>query len=207
MMPLALMGTALVVGFLGSWHCGVMCGPLSCNFKKNQDFLSYHLGRLLSYLFIGTCLFYGAHFFLDTDSRIFKAVVSVVFGVIFIFFGLMQLHLFKRQTLFFKYYKFQFKILEKNKNIIKKFPVVLGLLTGLFPCTWLYSFLFFSTQMNTWYEAALIIFIFWFTALPAFIAATGFMQGLIKSAPISHQQISGFILIGAGVFSILGHWV
>lgn len=205
-MHLAIMTSVLLVGFLGSWHCGVMCGPLSCNFRKKEDFLSYQIGRLISYLLVGGLLFVGAHFFIDSDSRPLKLATSVVFGVVFIFFGLNQINFFNNKAFLFKYAKFQFKIVDRFKNISKKFPIVLGLLTGLFPCTWLYSFLFFSTQMKSLPEALLVIFLFWLTALPAFMVVTGFMQSLVKASPLSYQKISGFILIGAGVFSIFGHW-
>ena len=201
-----LLTSAFIMGFLGSWHCGVMCGPLSCNFKGKEDFFSYHLGRLISYLFMGALLFYGTHYFINTESRKLKLVASLVFGVLFIYFGLVQLDFFKNKRLQFKYYKLQFKLLEKSKAISKKFPIVLGLLTGLFPCTWLYSFLLLSSQMTSVGAAMALIFVFWLTALPAFMVFTGFMQNLVKAAPISYHKISGLVLIAAGLFSILGHW-
>lgn len=206
-MQFALIGSFLIMGFLGSWHCAAMCGPLCGNFKNQKDFISYQLGRLVSYLIIGTLLFYGTHYFLDTDSRQLKVVATAVYGLIFILFGLMQLNLIKNKQISFKYSKFQFKIVDKYREVIKKFPVVLGLLTGLFPCAWLYSFLFLSTQMQNITHSLFLIFIFWFTALPAFIAFTGFMQSLVKYSPMSHQKISGLVLIAAGVFAIIGHWV
>lgn len=205
-MQFALISSILIMGFLGSWHCAVMCGPFSCNFRKGQDFTSYHLGRLISYLLMGTILFYGTHFFIDSESRKVKVIASILFGVIFIVFGLNQLNFFKNKFLIFKFYKIQFKILEKFKNISKKFPIVLGLLTGLFPCGWLYSFLFLSTQMHTLTASLIVIFIFWVTALPAFIVVAGFMQNLIKSSPVSYQKISAIVLICAGIFSVFGHW-
>ena len=106
----------------------------------------------------------------------------------------------------FKYYKIQYKIIEKNKEIAQRFPIVLGLLTGFFPCGWLYSFLFLSSQMKTVNESLLVVFIFWLTALPAFMALTGFINHLIKASPVSHQRISGFVLLLSGVLSIVGHW-
>lgn len=205
-MQFALMGLIFLMSFLGSWHCGVMCGPLSCNFKVRQDFFSYHIGRLISYLLMGAVLFFGTHYFINTESRNLKLAASMIFGLIFIIFGLIQLNIFKHNRLIFKYYKIQFKIIEANKDLANKFPIILGLLTGLFPCTWLYSFLLLSTQMKSLTESLLVIFIFWVSALPAFVVFTGFMQNLIKSSPVSYQKISGFILIAAGLFSIIGHW-
>lgn len=205
-MQWTLFGSVLLMGFLGSWHCGVMCGPLSCNLKNQKDFFSYHVGRLISYLIIGTVIFYGSHYFLDAESRTVKAVASIVFGLAFIYFGLSQMDFIKNRLMLFKYYKIQFKIIERHKKIAREFPIILGLLTGLFPCMWLYSFLILASQLNSMPEALGVILLFWLSALPAFIVLTGFMQSLVKAAPVSHQKISGLILIVAGVFSVVGHW-
>lgn len=203
-MELAMIGTVFLMAFLGSWHCGVMCGPLSCNFRESKSFVAYHFGRLVSYLLLGTVLFYGFHFFLDADSRLVKVRASVVFGVLFIVFGLARLNLLggPRRPVNLRFYRIFYGFIEKNK----KFPLVLGLLTGLFPCGWLYSFLMLSTQMKTVTLALLMIFIYWLAALPAFLVFTGFMKNLIQNAPLSHQKISGIVLIMAGVLSIVGHW-
>jgi hypothetical protein len=203
---LVWMGPLLIMGFLGSWHCALMCGPLTCNYRKQQDFLSYQIGRLISYLAIGLTLFYGLKFFLDVESRPVKLFFSLVLGVLFILFGLAQMDFLNIKKWSFKYYKIQYKIIEKNKEIAQRFPIVLGLLTGFFPCGWLYSFLFLSSQMKTVNESLLVVFIFWLTALPAFMALTGFINHLIKASPVSHQRISGFVLLLSGVLSIVGHW-
>lgn len=203
-MELAVLGSVFLMAFLGSWHCAVMCGPLSCSFRATNSFFSYHFGRLVSYLLLGAVLFYGFHYFLDADSRPVKAGASVIFGVLFILFGLARLNLLggPRLTTSLRFYRPIYAIIEKNK----KFPLVLGLLTGLFPCGWLYSFLMLSTQMKTLPLALLLIFIYWLAALPAFLVFTGFMKNLVHNAPLSHQTISGLVLIMAGVLSIMGHW-
>ena len=136
-----------------------------------------------------------------------KVAASVFFGVLFILFGLARLKLLGGPgPWFFKFYRIPYRLVEKNKILIKKFPVVLGLLTGLFPCGWLYSFLMLATQMKNLEQALLMIFIYWLAALPAFLVFTGFMKNLIRASPVSHQLISDVVLILAGVFSIFGHW-
>lgn len=205
-MQLALIGSTFIMGLLGSWHCGVMCGPLSCNFRKKEEFLTYHFGRLCSYLILAGVLFFGTQFFVNVESRFLKLLVSILFGVMFVYFGLIQLNVFKNNKFNFKYYKLQFKLLSKSKKWTNKFPVILGLLTGLFPCGWLYSFLLLSAQMKSLPQSLLLVFIFWLTSLPAFFVFTGFMQNLIKNSPVRYQTLSGLVLIAAGVLSILGHW-
>jgi len=160
-MEASIFTAVLIMGFLGSWHCGVMCGPLSCNFRKRENFISYHLGRLVSYSLISILLFYGAHYFLDTDSRALKLGASLFFGVLLIIFGLMQIQIIPQQKqLSFKFFKVQHKILEKYKAQLNQFPILLGLLTGLFPCGWLYSFLIMSSQMKSLSQSLTVIVIF-----------------------------------------------
>lgn len=206
MMGLALFGSVFVMGLLGSWHCGVMCGPLVCNFKKKEDFFSYHVGRLVSYSVLAGLLYFGTQYFISVESRYVKLIASLLFGLIFVYFGLVQLDLFKNNQFFLKYYRFQFKLISKNKKLADRFPIVLGLLTGLFPCGWLYSFLMLAAQMKSVTESFLVVFLFWMTSLPAFLVFTGFMQNLIKNSPVRYQTLSGLVLILAGLLSILGHW-
>lgn len=207
MVQTSVFGALAVMAFLGSWHCGVMCGPLSCNFRKKESFFSYHLGRLISYSLISVMLFHGAHYFLNTESRGLKLGASIFFGLLLVGFGLIQLQIWPGQKrLSFKFFKVQHLILTRHQRLLNRFPILLGLLTGLFPCGWLYSFLLLSSQMKTLPQALLVIVIFWATSLPAFLVFNGFMSQLIRSAPVSYQKISAVVLILAGILSILGHW-
>jgi hypothetical protein len=60
--------------------------------------------------------------------------------------------------------------------------------------------------MKTLPQALLIVLIFWITSLPAFWAITGSLNYLIKNSPRRYRQISGGVLIVAGLLSLLGHW-
>lgn len=204
-MQTAFLLSLLTMGFMGSLHCASMCGPLSCSLKNSRQFKSYHLGRLISYLIIGSVLFFGSQYFVNTDSRGLKLAVSLIFTFLFVVFGLVQMGVVKIKSQL-KFYKYQFALMSSARSLINKFPIALGLLTGLFPCAWLYSFLLLSSQMKNYSLAMLVIFILWATSLPAFYFVTVALQRLIKNSKISYQKISGFVLIAAGLFSVLGHW-
>ena len=204
-MQVAFLMSLIVMGFMGSLHCASMCGPVSCSLKNGRQFKSYHLGRLISYLILGSVLFFGSQYFVNTDSRLLKLILSLLFAALFVVFGLVQMDLIKI-TNNIKIYKYQFALMSSARSIIDRFPIVLGLLTGLFPCAWLYSFLLLSSQMKSYAPAMLVIFILWVTSLPAFYFVTTVLQKLVKNSKLSYQKISGFILIIAGLFSVLGHW-
>ena len=204
-MQAAFLLSLLAMGFMGSLHCASMCGPVSCSLKNGKQFKSYHLGRLISYLIVGSVLFFGSQYFVNTDSRGLKLTVSLVFAALFVIFGLVQMDIIKIKSNF-KIYKYQFALMSSARSLIDRFPVVLGLLTGLFPCAWLYSFLLLSSQMKSYPMAMFVIAILWLTSLPAFYFVTSVLQKLVKSSKVSYQKISGLILIAAGLFSVLGHW-
>jgi uncharacterized protein len=204
-MQFAFVLSVLVMGFMGSLHCAGMCGPVSCSLRNGKQFKSYHLGRLISYLILGSLLYYGSQFFVSTDSRFLKLAFSLIFSVLFVLFGLVQMNILKF-TGQFKLYKYQFGLMSSLRSVIDKFPIVLGLLTGLFPCAWLYSFLLLSSQMQSYSMSVLVIFMLWATSLPAFYFFTTVLQKLVKNSKLSYQKISGFILITAGLLSVLGHW-
>jgi sulfite exporter TauE/SafE len=204
-MNAALLLSTLVMGFMGSVHCASMCGPISCSFKGGKQFKSYHLGRLVSYLGIGSLLFFGSQYFTGAESRSLKILFSILFAIFFVIFGLVQLGVINYKSNF-KVYKYQFALMSKMRPLINRFPVMLGFLTGLFPCAWLYSFLFLAVQAKSYSLSMSIIFIFWMTSLPAFYLLGTLLQTLIRNSKWSYQKISGFVLIAAGLLSILGHW-
>lgn len=203
-MMVSVLLSALLMGFLGSWHCGVMCGPLSCNFRSAKSFASYHIGRLLSYLLLTFALYEGAGFFLRTDSRDLKLIASVVFAVLFVVFGILQMRTKRLKIIPDRFY---FLLMKKIQPLWKRSPFVLGLLTVFLPCGWLYSFLMLSSQMPSATGALSLTAVFWLSSLPAFAAVNGFMHSLIRHSPVNYRKVAGVVLILAGLFSVGGHWV
>lgn len=205
----ATIAVTLLFGFLGSWHCGVMCGPLGCNFNQKSQFSFYHSGRLISYLLITVFLFSGKSVLFENTQA--QMLGSLLFALIFIIYGLIRLGLFAKLSLHqFKSLNFlqrgHLKLFRVLHGLSRRLPFLLGLLTGLFPCAWLYSFLLMAIQMKTLSQALLIVLIFWITSLPAFWAVTGSLNYLIKNSPHRYRQISGVVLIIAGLLAVLGHW-
>jgi sulfite exporter TauE/SafE len=57
---LSTLAAAATIGFLGSFHCALMCGPLlaagCARGRRSTGALAYHAGRLASYAFAGALL-------------------------------------------------------------------------------------------------------------------------------------------------------
>jgi uncharacterized protein len=178
-------------GFLGSWHCGVMCGPLSCYLASRRQLLAYQLGRLVSYVSAG--LFAGAiaQFLLQSVGWL-KYVVVLGLSSLLIASYLSQNHRLplpqRLSQFFFKY---------------KSNGFALGLFSVLLPCGWLYGFILSSMAAKSAFAGGLVMFIFWLSTLPALSAAQLFMKKLIVASDLKRQKIASLVLLGASLYSLI----
>lgn len=191
--------------FLGSWHCAVMCGPVAC-FVANQGQLKfYHVGRLITYVLLGALAgLLGNSIFEYASKTTYLVVISVV-SLVVVFSGLVRLNVIKLKSK-------KFEVLQQRLNLIlmrlfkkgaSKSSFAVGLLTGFLPCSWLLMFVFSAITTHSAFTGGLVLFIFWLGGLPALLAVSSSLGGLVKKAPAFHQRIAGVVLIFAAVFSVV----
>lgn len=138
---------AISLGFLGSFHCVGMCGPIALalpinhnsTFKRIFGIVSYNLGRIFTYTLLGG--FFG----LVGQSLViagYQQVLSICLGVLIlvgIFLPAKIYNKFKLTSLLFAYVgivKQKLGSLFKKRNLSSLF--VIGLLNGLLPCGLVY---------------------------------------------------------------------
>jgi sulfite exporter TauE/SafE len=77
---------ALTLGFLGSFHCLGMCGPIALalptgkakGLKKTGLIISYNFGRMITYSFLGLIAgFIGKSFVIAGFQQIFSIVLGI----------------------------------------------------------------------------------------------------------------------------------
>lgn len=145
---------AFLMGFLGSLHCAVMCGPimLSMPFQKSSflsnaiQLLMYQMGRISTYLLLGTIV--GA---LGNSVRVFtnQETLSFVVGSLLVLFTL--LHFTGRH--FKQFNAVQAKLVHPIAKLMGKiyglpfWGFYAGILNGLIPCGMVYLAL--ATSLNT----------------------------------------------------------
>lgn len=138
----------LVVGFLGSFHCLGMCGPLvfaySLNIQKQRDgslwrrafshHAAFHSGRIVSYGILGTLAGAMAHFsvsmaFLDQ----FRGIATTAIGLGMLFFGLILLRVFSINGFVFAPvgYRLIGRLVVSKRALSK---CLLGFGAGFLPC-------------------------------------------------------------------------
>jgi uncharacterized protein len=139
--------SAFIIGFLGSFHCVGMCGPIALslpvhhynNFKKNIGILFYNFGRIITYTLLGIIFALLGQSF----SMIgFQQWVSVIIGVFLLFSVLLpKFNLFR---------SFKIPFITKSINTLKgklgslfqkrgmRFLFGIGILNGFLPCGLVY---------------------------------------------------------------------
>lgn len=186
---ITLIAGFFTAGFLGSWHCGVMCGPTACFMAAKKKLLSYQFGRMISYVLAGAFSGFISQFL--TTSYEWLKYVSVFTGATLLVY------------MFFTQNK---KILTPKKisnyYFNKNSALVMGLMTVFLPCGWLYSFIISAMAARSASAGALVMFVFWTSSLPALSVAQVLMKKLIDKNNSEKQRLSSLILLLASLYSL-----
>lgn len=179
---------ALLLGFLGSFHCVGMCGPIALSLpvqhlngiQKVLGILFYNFGRVITYAFLGfifgiigkTFAFFGT-----------QQLLSIVLGLLLVLaaiFAIFHKRLFKNPKWQAGWNKL---ITQKMLPFFKKknpfFLIILGLLNGLLPCGLVYLAIAGAVSFSSATDAALFMASFGLGTLPA-MAALSFAGGIMS---------------------------
>nr|BFD60176.1 hypothetical protein CKG001_22830 [Bdellovibrio sp. CKG001]BFD66259.1 hypothetical protein HAGR004_12810 [Bdellovibrio sp. HAGR004] len=191
--------------FFGSWHCAGMCGPVATLMSARHSLWSYHLGRLISYVLLGILAGSLGQFFLNSDFILLRWISAILLALVLILSGLnLVAPASIRQKL--SSWKGAHSILGVIKRLqafhIGKSGFVVGLLTALLPCGWLYTYVTAAIATQSPWAGALTLALFWLGGLPALSAVPMMVRKGIQSAGLKQQRIAGLVLITAGLYSL-----
>lgn len=158
--------SVFIASLMGSTHCVGMCTPfvLASGEAGKKGLISYHLMRLFGYILLALPF----HFLIQEFSNfsVWTHLISaVLMGSLILAVGVKILRgqSFHKQgqlvnTVFKRIFKIQNSTLKSG---------VIGLLTPLLPCGWLYAFLLVAVSQSTVLMSLIFIVIFWMGTLPA----------------------------------------
>lgn len=194
----------LTSSFFGSWHCAGMCGPIASLMAQRKDLNAYHLGRFTSYIFLGVLGGSIGQFFLNNNFRTLRIYSAFTFALLLILMGLRSLypHLFKKYLDALKMPGLIHFIKRIQKFHLNQSGFMVGALTALLPCGWLYTYVTAAIATQSPWSGALVMLLFWLGGIPALSVIPAMVRNSIQAAPIKQQKISGFVLIAAGLYSI-----
>jgi len=202
--------SAFTVGFLGSFHCAGMCGPIALALKGKDNgigsFLlsrmAYNLGRIFTYSLMGmTAGFLGRSFSING----WQSDLSILCGVLILVFVLLTNEKVRNRI--------SIKLSESTGTLKKVFNglikrkgagalMLIGLLNGILPCGFVYLALAGAATTTGPLEGALFMALFGLGTLPMMlgIAITGAMVSLKARGFIN--RLSPLIAIALAVLLI-----
>jgi len=146
-MNTGLFVSAFLLGFLGSFHCVGMCGPIAIMLPKSSGSqlqiiigrVVYNSGRVLTYVTIG--LLFGLLGF-ALAMKGFQRELSVLTGVLIVISVLLSAGIKQRLKMYESNNAFTTGIRKQLKKLfaLKSYPALfmIGVLNGLLPCGFVY---------------------------------------------------------------------
>lgn len=191
--------------FFGSWHCAGMCGPIATLMSTRKSLWSYNLGRLISYSLLGAIAGGIGQFFLNSNFVTLRWLSAGVLAFLLVGSGLSLIF---PQFLMSKLelWKWSHKLLQIVKKAqafhIGQSGFVVGLLTALLPCGWLYTYVLAAIATHSPWAGALTLSLFWLGGLPTLSAVPFMIRKTVQSAGLRQQRIAGLVLIVSGLYSL-----
>jgi uncharacterized protein len=173
---MSLVWAAITLGFLGSFHCIGMCGPIALALPVPNNSLSakvsgallYNLGRMITYALFG--MIFGM---LGKSIVIagFQQILSMSLGIIILLLIFLPAQWLNR----IKITSFIYPAIAKIKNSFsdqlkkKSFSAlfIIGLLNGLLPCGLVYIGIAGAISTGDWLQGGIFMAMFGFGTLPA----------------------------------------
>ncbi|MCE7973484.1 MAG: sulfite exporter TauE/SafE family protein [Leptolyngbya sp. PLA1] len=224
---IAPLGAVFVASLLGSLHCAGMCGPLACAatlpraasptpitaegrtisgaFNAPASAL-YHAGRLTAYVTLGAAAgTLGSAIDLAGNLAGVQRVAAYLAAGLIILVGLAYLlksyNLFRPPSI----------AISQPRRLWTRalsWPaparaVVIGLLTGLLPCGWLWVFLVSAAGTASPLTGALTMAAFWLGTVPVLLLVTSGLPRLLRPITSRAPALVGVAIIAAGIFTLV----
>lgn len=200
-----MLWSAFLIGLAGSLHCVGMCGPIALMIpgKGRQRWLSislYHIGKLLTYLIIGT--FFGL--IVGTlHSYTTQIIFTFLSGGLLILFGFLPsfLNWVERKGFVFfnRFIQFKNRLAKSlNKNKIE-YSFYIGFLNGFLPCAMVYSAAIAALAQKSFMNSIIFMLFFGLGTVPL-LTAFYFFSSSIKTKLSKYAntiRAASFIIVGA----------
>jgi len=200
--------TALAIGFLGSFHCIGMCGPIALalpgsgrsGFNLVWGRVVYNMGRIVTYSLLGALFGVIGHSFALAG---FQKALSVVLGVLIILSIFLKSDWFsdiKKKLRINTFYTTLKRIISNQfRKKGESTLFIIGILNGLLPCGLVYIGLAGSLTIGSIAGGSIFMALFGLGTFPVMMAMS-LAPGLI-SIPL-RQRINKAIPIFAALFGI-----
>ncbi|GIV26404.1 MAG: hypothetical protein KatS3mg027_0218 [Bacteroidia bacterium] len=197
---------AVLMGFLGSFHCAGMCGSLMIfhfsSLTKNSfvlNFLVYHFARISGYALLG--MFFGQIGFLGYLLGI-QQFVSLFLGLLMIFIALKYFFPISMQFLpSINVTSFLNGIYSSFQSLTTRY-LLAGFANSILPCGFSFMAMLFSVTTYSMLKGVVFMFFFGLAHIPALLLVALFSQKLQFTFRISKYVMPSIALL-TGILLIL----
>jgi len=216
-----LLLTVFAASVVGSLHCVGMCGPFvafysgsdgSAGARRLLSHAAYNGGRLVTYVLFGLAAgMVGAALDVAGSLAGVQRIAGIVAGATMILWGVLAL-LQLRGVRIFRHGSGNSRVsrlLRRGFSLVGGKPpviraAVVGLLSGLLPCGWLWAFVVTAAGTGSAGRGALVMAAFWLGTVPALLAVG--LGAQLLSAPLRRHvpAVTAVLLVGLGLLAILG---
>lgn len=178
---------------MGSSHCLMMCGgvALACHkMQATRGTILYHFGRALSYSMLGCLAGLGGGAFQKISPWLFVVTACglLCYGLV----ALSGVHAgFIRKI-------FSSKVAKFLRAYGSRGPFMLGLISAVFPCGWLYSFVAVAAVVGDPLQGAAMMFVFWIGTVAWMVVPTAVL-GSVRSLFLWQRVVPLLIVISAAI--------
>jgi sulfite exporter TauE/SafE len=202
---------AISLGFLGSFHCIGMCGPiaLAIPVKKSSRFsifsgsLMYNLGRMATYATMGLVFgLVGQGFALAGWQNTLSIVLGIVI-LMLVFIPTISFFSINRGFMYNRFSKLKSALGALFSNHSKKSLFIIGLLNGLLPCGLVYIGIAGSIATGSVVHGSLFMAAFGLGTFPAMMTLNFMRSYITPSFRTRIRRVVPFFAATMGLLLIL----
>ena len=209
-MTFALLAGIIATSAVGSLHCLAMCGPLVGlhGGARSMRLAGMHsLGRLTTYALLGATAG-GAGGALNLAGRVgnVQRVATLLAGTFVLGWGIWLLV--RRSSVATKRgsTKFSTALVAIRSKPPGLRAWLMGTLTGLLPCGWLWAFVITAGGTGSAPLGAAVMIAFWLGTVPAMVGLLGFAGPWFTRVRTRMPAITAAALIAIGIFTLAMRW-
>lgn len=208
----ALWTTILASSLAGSLHCVAMCGPLLGLHGGAQSLrlaLVHALGRLTTYAALGALAGLIGRA-VDTAGHLaaIQHGAAIVAGVLTVGWGLRTIAIARGwlTTAGAAPALFQRGLVQLRTRRAVSRAWLIGVLTGLLPCGWLWVFVVSAAGTGGAWTGAAVMAVFWLGTVPAMTGLLALGGPLIARARRRLPVITATVMIALGLVTLAARW-
>ncbi len=212
-MTAALLAGVVATSVVGSVHCLAMCGPLvglHGGTRTMRLALVHALGRLATYVALGAAA--GAvGSAIDLAGRVgdVQRAATIVAGLVIVVWGLSQIvhvHVSRARARARTPRAFGNALVRIRTHKPARRAWLMGAITGLIPCGWLWAFVVAAAGTGGVVSGALVMAAFWLGTVPAMVGLLAFAGPVLARLRTRMPAVTAVALIALGLGTLALRW-